>query len=310
MFDKKTRLNRMLLRAAKRGDENKALLALAQGAEMNGGPAAPLVAAITAGKWSMACLLVEKGADVQGAPPAKTPLIHAVERGDPAIVRLLLEAGAAPDAVHTYMTSHSYQVENKNSGVGGFFRETSYYTTQTPHHVTALTLAAHAGNSEIVRLLLGAGASRDLPGKDGMNAVGCAEAGGHTRVAALLRAAPAPAPEPEPAPAPACAPVAAPQAAEQRALDIVFKHALGECVLEEIYDFTARERISVIRKGEAGPVEISTRETFDALADTPSLRAAFDEHVRRGGIIPEKEVFSRKLDKPRINKPQNGFSGN
>jgi hypothetical protein len=301
MFDKKTRLNRMLLRAAKRGDENKALLALAQGAEMNGGPATPLVAAITAGKWSMACLLVEKGADVQGAPPAKTPLIHAVERGDPAIVRLLLEAGAAPDAVHTYMTSHSYQVENKNSGVGGFFRETSYYTVQTPHHVTALTLAAHAGNSEIVRLLLGAGASRDLPGKDGMNAVGCAEASGHTRVAALLRAAPAP------APAPAAAPVAAPEA-EQRALDIVFKHALGECILEEIFDFTARERISLIRKGAAGAVEISTRETFDALADTPSLRAAFDEHVRRGGTLAEKEIFSRKLDKPRMNKPQSGFS--
>jgi uncharacterized protein len=291
MFDKKSRLNRRLLRAVKHGDEQKAILALEQGAEIDVGRASgktPLIKAIIAGKWSMACLLVEKGADVQGnAPACKTPLIHAVERGDAAIVRRLLESGAAPDAIHTYHRTESYQRERGK----GIFKETEYYTETTTHHLTALTAAAYAGNSEIVRLLLDAGASRDLCGKDGMNAISCAEAGGHIRIAALLRAVPAPAP--------------APQNAEPRPGDIVFQRPLGDSFLEEIFDFTARERISLIRKGEGGPIETETRESFETLVDTPSLRAAFNEHLRRGGTVSEEEIFSRSLDKPRLKAPRN-----
>lgn len=292
MFNKQSRLNRMLLRAAKRGDEQKALAALAQGAEINCTATTgqtPLLRAIAAGKWSMACLLVEKGADVQGAPPAqKTPLMHAVEAGDAAIVRLLLEAGAAPDAIHTYTTSQTYERQDEDSGIFGLFRETSCYTVSTTHHLTALTLAAHGGKPEVVRLLLGAGASRELRGKDGMNALACAEANGHKWVALLLRAPVSP----------------APAKVEQRAGDVVFRRPLGECFLEEIFDFTARERISLIRAAETGPVELTTREPFSSLVDTPSLRAAFNEHVRLGGTTQEHEVFGLRLDKQRLNAPR------
>jgi hypothetical protein len=305
MFDKKSRLNRMLLRAARRGDEEKAAFVLNLGAEIDVGKAkgkTPLIQAITAGQWSMACLLVEKGADVQGAPPEqKTPLLHAVERGDAAIVRLLLDAGASPDAGQTYTTVQYYERVNEDSGIAGFFKETSHYMRTTPHQLTPLTLAAHDGKSEIVRILLEAGARRDLRGKDDMTALACAEAQGHPRVAALLRAEPKPQPQPEPAPAP--------RPVEERPGDIVFKHALGACFLEEIYDFSARERISLIRKSEAGPVEISTRETFENIVDAPSLRAAFDEHVRRGGTVAEGEIFRRTMNKPRLNMPRTGLSG-
>jgi ankyrin repeat protein len=321
IFDRQARLNKALCRAARRGEEAKALLALSRGAAVDGDPAGtmqtPLVQAILAGKLPMVCLLVEKGADVQGAPSERiTPLIHAVEQGDAAIVRFLIESGAPPDAVHTHTQKTVYE-RTEDEGIFGLFADVYYHTVETVHRLTALTLAAHQGKSEIVRILLEAGASRDLIGKDGKTALACAEANGHARVAALLR--------------PAAAPVRkqAAQAEQTKktkkteqtektektekaapsAGDIVFRRELGACFLEEIYDFTVRERVSLIRRSETGPVECATREAFDAIADAPALRAAFEEHVRRGGTVPEKQVFARRLNKPRLERPRKGRFG-
>lgn len=110
------------------------------------------------GQYSVAELLIERGADVN--LPANngsmvTPLHAAVAANSPEITRLLLENGAAVNALQA-------------SGV------------------SALHSAAHRGNLEIVRLLLQHGAATDIKMDDGRTALDFAKADGHQAVAALL----------------------------------------------------------------------------------------------------------------------------
>ena len=77
---------------------------------------------------------------------------------------------------------------------------------------------------------------------------------------------------------------------------IVFS-PLGDRTLQEVYNFAALERISLVRKAEDGPVEAITRQDFADVGDKPGLRQAFAEHLRRGGTAPEKAVFPGTLQK-------------
>ena len=77
---------------------------------------------------------------------------------------------------------------------------------------------------------------------------------------------------------------------------------LGDRTLQEIYNFASLERLTLIRKGEDGPVEAVTRQDFADIGDRPALREAFAEHVRRGGAASEKSVFPGTLQK--IRPPQ------
>lgn len=86
---------------------------------------------------------------------------------------------------------------------------------------------------------------------------------------------------------------------------IIFERRVSNRILEDIFDFTALEKISLIRDGKGGPVEAATCVGFAALDDAEysPLRKAFDEHVRRGGKTDEARVFSGKLlNKPRTNR--------
>lgn len=86
--------------------------------------------------------------------------------------------------------------------------------------------------------------------------------------------------------------------AKNRDLVMVFSD-LGDRTLQEIYNFASLERITLVRKGEDGPVEAVTRQDFADIGDRPALRQAFAEHVRRGGTAAEKDVFPGALQKPR-----------
>lgn len=90
------------------------------------------------------------------------------------------------------------------------------------------------------------------------------------------------------------------RAAEEHARNkdiVIFDEQLGDRTLQEIYNFSSLERISLIRKGEDGPVEAMQRQDFADIGDKPGLRRAFDEHRRRGGTVEEAAIF------PRLSKP-------
>lgn len=75
---------------------------------------------------------------------------------------------------------------------------------------------------------------------------------------------------------------------------VIYERPLSNRTLEEVYDFTSLERISMIRKTSKGAVEAVTREKF-SLINKDDLRKAFNDHRARGGTADEMEVFSRHV---------------
>lgn len=68
---------------------------------------------------------------------------------------------------------------------------------------------------------------------------------------------------------------------------VTFKRTVSGSVLEDTFDFVARERISILRKAEGGAVESMTIQSFDDLQDSSVLSKAFDAYARRGGVQHE-----------------------
>jgi uncharacterized protein len=81
--------------------------------------------------------------------------------------------------------------------------------------------------------------------------------------------------------------------------EIVLTRQVGDKILEEAFNFAARERISFLRAIPGGPVEAMTRENFDAISERV-LRRAFEAYTRQGGSIPEAEVFPAAITKPKL----------
>lgn len=72
---------------------------------------------------------------------------------------------------------------------------------------------------------------------------------------------------------------------------VIFSQELGDLTLQEIYNFAALERVTLVRRGEEGPVEAVTRQDFADLSDKSNLRKAFEEHLGRGGTTSVNAVF-------------------
>lgn len=133
------RIDRQLLAAAKKGDTEKILALLQQGADANADPdddmGTPLMRAATNGHINAVQLLLEKGADINEISCGRTALTIAAEYQQGDIIRLLLERGAAVDDAGEYDR-------------------------------TALMHAAHNGMAEIVKLLLEHGADANATRRD------------------------------------------------------------------------------------------------------------------------------------------------
>ena len=99
-----------------------------------------LCKASSRGQVDFAQLLLEAGADIDLADKDGTPLMYAASGNPVEVLQVLLECDADTD------------IRNRN----GF---------------TALSMAADAGYAEVVRLLLGANATPDVPCDDGMTAL-------------------------------------------------------------------------------------------------------------------------------------------
>lgn len=139
-------LSAELLEACLRVDEERARLAVKEGADVNFRDhegKSPLLLMLESQRMALAALLVEKGADVNAAARGSgkviggyTPLMAAIGHGDPGMTLLLLEHGADPNAVDEEGRS-------------------------------ALWLSLENSQFEILDILLAHGADIDLKDKDG-----------------------------------------------------------------------------------------------------------------------------------------------
>ncbi len=105
--------------------------------------------------------------------------MYAVNRGDPAIVRLLIQRGADPNRPEDMLGSRCLDPCNTNACYGWASTE----------GLTPLMLAAVWGNAEVVRILLEAGADPLLRDAGGRTARDAAESKGKSAVVSLLSAA-------------------------------------------------------------------------------------------------------------------------
>ena len=151
--------------------------------------------------------------------------------------------------------------------------------------LTPLVNAIYNGHADVIVELLNRGADKYMQNDRGLNAVDAAKKK-NARIRGLLGIK-------DEAPPVNLAVAADPD-------EVTLKRKLGDKVLEEVFNFSARERISLLRAGLEGPVEAMTRESFDALGERV-LRRAFDEYAGAGGKIPEAEVFPASIAKV---KPQ------
>jgi len=98
-------------------------------------------------------------------------------------------------------------------------------------------------------------------------------------------------PAPATAPAPEKPAVQNPVPRVENADEVVFFRKLGNRLLEESFNFAAKERITLLRNGMDGPVEAMTRDSFSVIDNKEQLRYAFGLYRQQGGKLEEADVF-------------------
>ncbi len=212
-------------------------------------------------------------------------LIKAAAKGNAPEVIRLLDAGANVNAQFTYQApplfaaAYSGDTDGHHQTIEILLARGAEVDQRNGVNCTALMGAANRGHFRAAQLLLDAGADRSLRGRD-RDALGWALMSGNPELIAFLQQKP-----PEPT-------VEGPQ-------EVVLRRTLGNRTMEEIFDFAARERITLIRNGEDGPVEAVTRDGFSAIEDRARLREAFVLYVKKGGSGDEASVLGDALAKPK-----------
>src|SRR5262249_30816376 len=129
-----------------------------------GGAELSLVDAVKAGNPDAVVALLKKsgGRDVNTREPDGTTALHWAIRGDEdEIVRLLLKAGASPDAANRYgVTPLMLAATNGNPVLTDLLLKAGADANAAlPRGETVLMTAARAGNPDVVKLLLDRGAN-------------------------------------------------------------------------------------------------------------------------------------------------------
>jgi hypothetical protein len=139
---------------------------------------------------------------------------------------------------------------------------------------TPLMCTAYYGHVEATQFLLERGANRELKNHKSQNALACAREQNQPAVATVLL---------------------------NNADEISFFYPLSDRIMQEIFNFPRRERVTLIRNGgNGGAVEAMQRDGFSSLDDLTGLRKAFAEHKRMGGRLNESDIFPNTLQKPKI----------
>lgn len=142
---------------------------------------------------------------------------------------------------------------------------------------TPLMAAAQQGRLEAVKILLMAGADSARKNNDNMTARGYAANSEKKNVVAWL---------------------------DRNPEEVIFSRKVADRTLQEIFNFTHKERVTFIRKGPDGAVEAVTRHSFSEIADKSALRRAFAEYRKYGGKRREEEVFFNAIAKSVLPKPK------
>jgi ankyrin repeat protein len=144
---------------------------------------------------------------------------------------------------------------------------------------TPLMCAAFRGNAQVVALLMERGADTKRVNNDNKTAMAYARDQSHANCIRALKRLPD---------------------------EVSNVWQVDDRFMQEIYDFKRLERVTFVRKSEAGEVEALQREAFSQLPDRGALQKAFDEHRRRGGKRSEEEVFDCGLGKLKLAAPVKG----
>lgn len=196
-------------------------------------------------------------------------VINAAKAGNVADLAALLKSGESPDAIGEGYSALDWAVyDNKVEAARLLLDHGADINARGSSGVTPLMTAASRGHVESVRLLLDRGADRQLQNSSGQSALALVNKG--SAVYALLSETPE---------------------------EVIYFHPVADRVMQEVYSFTLRERITLLRKSEDGDVEAIQRERFEELKDKSALRRAFDEHRKRGGKLEESDVFADTIAK-------------
>jgi hypothetical protein len=143
---------------------------------------------------------------------------------------------------------------------------------------TPLIKAAVKGNIPIVTYLLEHGADTSRMGSENKTPETLARENGKVEVVARIKAF----------------------EDEKNPERVSFQTYIGDRVREDIYDFSMMERLTLIRQSRFGAVEAAAITGFSSIEDQSDgsmLRKAFNEHVKRGGMTDESEVFALRVFK-------------
>ncbi len=222
--------------------------------------------------------LLDAGANIESVSGfwRNTALAAAADAGEIAMVRLLLERGAKIDAPNSL----------------GW---------------TPLVNAMLNKHSEVVDFLLSKGASIALKDTSGRNALDnavnyklpdmVARLSRHTTKLEAERALRQRAIDDEKR---RQQEQAALRASQDYANVVIIKQRVGDLTLEDVFNFVSLERLTLVRKGEYGPVETMTRQNMADMDNRTMLKKALEEHAKRGGTLTEKDIFPE--DKPKITR--------
>lgn len=140
---------------------------------------------------------------------------------------------------------------------------------------TPLMAAAYYGKLACAEALVAAGADATLHNNDKSTAKSFAATNGHKDVVAFLSLDPD---------------------------EVTLSWNVNNRLLQEVFNFARKERVTLIRKDAEAAVEAVLRDSFSDLPETSALRQAFEIHRRQGGRRTEEEVFSQTLPKMKLKR--------
>jgi ankyrin repeat protein len=185
-------VNKLLLYAARIGDEAAVRLLLEEGAELESkvdGNWTPLVQAVRNGHEAVVSLLLEKGAERESKDKYdRTPLAWAAMNGHEAVVKLLLEKGAELESKDDDgLTPLACATLNGHEAIVSLLLEKgAERESKDRYDRTPLAWAAMNGHEAVVKLLLEKGAELESKDDDGLTPLAGAAMNGHEAVVKLL----------------------------------------------------------------------------------------------------------------------------